>query len=112
MVEERQGATKDDTTTKRQMDEKSGPFLSLPRSAYLPERRWWCASFYLWLVGGGEHGHLHVLSADWFGLARGRGPGGLLVVAAHTNEEEKQGDGQRDRHAGNQDVQDLHVAAT
>lgn len=66
---------------------------------------------YLWLVGGGEHGHLHVLSTDRFGLAGGRRPGGLLVVAARTYEGEKQGDGQRDRHAGNQDVEDLHVAA-
>lgn len=67
---------------------------------------------YLWLVRRREHGHLHVLPAHWFGLARGRRPGGLLVVAAHADEEEKQGDGQRDGHAGNQDVEDLHVAAT
>lgn len=66
---------------------------------------------YLWLVCSREHGHLNVLSADWFGLARGGRPGGLLVVAAHANEEEKQGNGQRDRHTGDQDVQDLHVAA-
>lgn len=66
---------------------------------------------YLWLVCSCEHGHLNVLSADWFGLARGRRPGGLLVVAAHANEEEKQGNGQRDCHTGDQDVQDLHVAA-
>lgn len=69
------------------------------------------ALLYLWLIRSGQHGHLDVLSADWFGLTRGRRPGGLLVVAAHTNKEEKQGDGQWDRHAGNQDVQDLHVAA-
>ena len=66
---------------------------------------------YLWLVRSREHGHLHVLPSDGFGLTGGRGPGGLLVVAAHANEEEEQGDGQRDRHTGDQDVQDLHVAA-
>lgn len=66
---------------------------------------------YLWLVCSCEHGHLNVLSSDWFGLARGRRPGGLLVVAAHANKEEEQGDGQRDRHTGNQNVHDLHVAA-
>lgn len=69
------------------------------------------APSYLGLVGGGEHGHLHVLPADRLGLARGRRPGRLLVVAAHADEEEKQGDGQGDGHAGDQDVQDLHVAA-
>lgn len=67
---------------------------------------------YLWLVGSREHRHLNVLSSDWFGLARGRRSGGLLVIAAHANEEEEQGNGQRDRHTGNQDVQDLHVTAT
>lgn len=66
---------------------------------------------YLWLVCSCEHGHLNILSSDWFGLARGRRSGGLLVVAAHTDKEEEQGYGQRDRHTGNQDVQDLHVAA-
>lgn len=67
---------------------------------------------YLRLVRRREHGHLDVLPAHRFGLARGRRPGGLLVVAAHADEEEKQGNGQRDGHAGDQDVQDLHVAAT
>lgn len=66
---------------------------------------------YLWLVCCCEHGHLNVLPADWFGLARGRRPGGLLVVAANADEEEKQGDSQRDGHTGNQDIEDLHAAA-
>lgn len=67
---------------------------------------------YLWLICCCEHGHLDILPTDRFGLARGRWPGGLLVVAAHANEEEEQGDGQRDGHTWNQNVQDLHVAAT
>lgn len=66
---------------------------------------------YLWLVRCCEHGHLDVLPAHWFGLARGGRPGGLLVVAANADEEEKQGNGQRDGHTGNEDVQDLHAAA-
>lgn len=112
-----------DTMTKRRMDEtaqggESGTFLRIQqkeRQAAKPHEpgHVTCrtAPSHLRLVGGGEHGHLHVLSTHRFGLARGRRPGGLLVVAAHANEEEKQGDGQRDGHAGNQDVQDLHVAA-
>lgn len=66
---------------------------------------------YLGLVCRGEHGHLNVLSPDRFGLARRRRSRGLLVVAAHADEEEEQGDGQRDGYTGDQDVQDLHVAA-
>lgn len=66
---------------------------------------------YLWLVCSCEHGHLNILSPDWFLLTRGRWPGGLLVVAAHANKEEEQGNGQWDCHTGNQYVQDLHVAA-
>ena len=79
-------------------------FTSLPLPATC------CDCAHLWLVRRREHGHLDVLSADRFGLASGRRPGRLLVVAAHTNEEEEQGNGQWDGHTGNQDVEDLHVA--
>ena len=56
---------------------------------------------YLGLISGGEHGHLHVLPADWFGLAWCGRPGRLLVVAAHADEEEEQGNGQGDGYTGN-----------
>lgn len=52
-----------------------------------------CNAPYLRLVCSCEHGHLNVLAADGFGLACHGRPGGLLVVAAHADEEEEQRDG-------------------
>ena len=68
-----------------------------------------CGRAHFGLVNGGEHGHLHVLPPDRLGLSGHGGPRGLGVVAADADEEEEQGDGQGDGHAGDQDVQDLHV---
>lgn len=59
----------------------------------------------------GEHGHLHILSSDRFGLSGRWGSGSLLVVTTHADEEEEEGDGQRDGYARNQDVKNLHVTA-
>lgn len=59
-----------------------------------------------------DEGHLHVLAGRGHQLAAlWGGRGSLLLVPAHTDQEEEAGDDQGDGDAWDQDVEDAHLAA-
>lgn len=66
-----------------------------------------CHPSYLGLVCI-QHGHLYVLSSDRFWLPLDGWWRGLLVISAHTDEEEEEGNSQGNGHTWHQNIQDFH----